>query len=165
MWKKSCTEKFFPPLELPQRDYPREKKNLSERQMTVARPNIHSAAISEQFSGLQRPSKTKTDLLHLTLPGVSTEEQSSAIASFLCTFSALRQVSASLSSGPKQLMPPHDSSIQERLTPSHFAVLRTEEPAAGSKASGRQFRKFSNGVEEKKLIHVQPGEAVGRTSS
>ena len=147
MWKKSCTGKHCPPLELPQTEII-QGKNLSERQMTVAHPNTHSAAISEQFSGLQRPSKTQSGPLHLTLPGASTEEQSSAIASFLCTFSALRLVSASLSSsGPKQLMPSQDSSIQEHLTPSHLAVLLTEEPATGSKASGRRFSKFSNGVE------------------
>ena len=132
-------------------DYPREKNPL-ERQMAVARPNIRAAAISEQFSGLQRLSKTKSGPLHLTLPGASTEEQSSATASFLCTFIALRQVSASLPPlGPEQLAPSQDSSTQEHLTPSHLAVLLTEEPAAGSKSSGRQFSKFSNGGGIKKI--------------
>lgn len=54
-------EALFTPLE----DYPRGKKNLSERKMTVAHPYI------QQFSGLQRPSKTSSGLLHLTHQGVS----------------------------------------------------------------------------------------------
>lgn len=89
MWKKSCTGKHFTALELPQTEIIL-WKNLSERQMTVAHLNICSVAISEQFSQLQRPSKTKPCPLHLTLPGVSTVEQTSGIASFLSTFNALR---------------------------------------------------------------------------
>lgn len=34
---------------LKQRLYEERKKKITERQMTVAHPNIHSAAVSEQF--------------------------------------------------------------------------------------------------------------------
>lgn len=70
----------FPPLELPQTKIIQGK--IYQGQLTVARPNIQSAAISELPSGLQRPSKTKSSPLHLTLPGASTEKQFSSIASF-----------------------------------------------------------------------------------
>lgn len=79
--------------------------------MTVARPQI------QQFSGLQRPSKTSPGPLYLTHPGVSTGDQSSSTASFLCTPSAFRQLSALLSSSsPEQLPPSHASNVEEHLT-------------------------------------------------
>lgn len=117
MQKKSCPRKHFPPFELSQTEII-QGENLSERQMTV-HPNIHSAANSEQFSGLQRPSKTKSDPLHLTLSGASTEEQCMAIASFLSLFSAVRQVSASLS--PSGLKSSHTYRIPAFRTPNSIS--------------------------------------------
>lgn len=96
MQKKSCPRNHFLPFELSQTEII-QGKNLLERQMTVPHPNFYSAANSEQFSGLQRPSKTKSGPLHFTLSGTRAEEHCTTITSYLSLFSASRQVSASLS--------------------------------------------------------------------
>lgn len=91
--------------------------------------------------------ETQQDQIWPTAPHSSRSEHRGAVLGY-CIISPHLQVLKPLSSSdPKQFTPSQDSSIQEHLTPSHLAVLLTEEPTAGSKARSRQFSKFSSGVE------------------
>lgn len=140
--KKSCPKNHFSPFELSQTEIIQEK-NLSERQMTVAHLNIHSAPNSEQFSELQRPSKTKCGPLHLNLPGTSTEKQCTAIASFLSLFSALRQVSVSLS--PSGLIHLQDSSIQNTSLHLTLQCSSQKNPQQDAKVAVNNFANLQEG--------------------